>query len=408
MRGKGRGKGKRLTLPRESAAGRAEQPSANAANAQQHRPGYSNNGVRYVISEEQVKGAVNRVLVKVKDIFDRLQKVEGQAKSNSHKITKLAERTQKASNAATKAMENVRKMKDKPKKPRTPEEKYNDSRADLKLMEKMKGVFVEDVEPTDEIRESAKNMFKANLGLVYSEFVKAGLRPRLDQRPTKEEALTYKHKIVGYFDDNGDYVVVSGEDMTFSMLHSACEMWEKYRSNEDFNKCLDKIKQEFGHVQDQTKRNKNMVQDPSSKKKVDPTLVFYNLVFLMGVLFEMWRKGHKFHLPKQIEVFVEAAEEETDTRSESDSDTEEAVQSGEGEGEGVGEGDGDGKEAKEEGGGGGKGGGEGKGDGVGEGKRDGVGEGEGGGEGQGPHGEPQSSMFMGSQLRQLQARLAQL
>ena len=299
---------------------RARQP-ANSAPGQQPRPGFSKDGVKLIVNENQIKGAVNHAKVQLAKIFKRLSKVEGQANHNSHNITKLFGRTQKASNAATNAMNKVRNSNNKPdktKKPPNPEKKYQNSRVDMKLMNDMKKAFVENAKMTDEVEKKAKDMFKAKLNLVYTEFVKAGLRPRKDPPPGKEEAASYKHEIVGFFDENDEYVVEIEDENKRSKLGQACDVWARSRFSEDFNNCKNQVAEKFGDVEDQATREKNMVEDPTSKKKVDPLLVFYNLVFLMGALHGMWKRRDAFEIPKQIEVFEEVAEETTDEASDSE------------------------------------------------------------------------------------------
>jgi len=265
---------------------------------------------------------------------------------------------------------------DKRKKAATNEAKqkalrnYNKARPDEKLkaiIEKMRSK-----ENGEELVTEAKNEFKYHLNAVYGQYMRAGLKETEKKKDSDTE--NHKESVVGTYDENGNYV-------DSGLLGSLCTSVMKSGSiqgamGSNFN----------GNLIVGPNTERKGPYDPVSKRRADPVKIFYNLVSQMATLyaFTMKEKGlidygnlevFQSSMPQEITPGNGEESAEPEKPSESVDDGAAAVPEGAQEGEKT-EADGEPGGAK--------------------------------GEGQGLEKETDSSMFMGSQLRQMQARLSQL
>jgi hypothetical protein len=244
---------------------------------------------------------------------------------------------------------------------------YNRARFDEKLEKTIKKL--EKIESSEERVTEAKKEFKYHLNAVYVQYMRAGFMGT-DTEKRKEQ-------IVGTYNADGTYV----DD---GLLGGLCNSVIEHESIEKA------ISSGFnGNLKLDQMTKKKGPYDPVSKKRADPVKIFYNLVSDMATLYgyTMQEKEEKELIDYgNLEVFQSSMPQEiTPGNGEGSAEAEKPSESVDDGAAAVPEG------AQEE--------------------EKTEADGEPGGaerEGQGLEKEPDNSMFMGSQLRQMQARLSQL
>lgn len=221
---------------------------ANSAPGQQRQRKISKNGVKLVVNENQIMGAVNHVKVKLQDVFQRLSKVEAEANANK----KYIEHQKNAAQAELKQRQ---------------KHNYNKDRFDLIILNttnKLKTKYDNDPE---KLLSETKKAFKRHLDKVYVQYQRAGLMKTGD---TKES-------IVGKYDEEGNY-------------DADCLLGRLFKDIIDFQSLYNAVRNGFDDElrvdpDDETlkqKTKKHVLTDPETGDKWDPLKIFYNVLSLMA------------------------------------------------------------------------------------------------------------------------------